>query len=475
MKIEAVNSETVLRRLRAAGLTGRQATGRLNRALLCLDYIGEGKRVGTDIFNCFSGELRVKGHRLRFHQVLIEAKLIKQTRPHIQSLYCAEYRAIGKAIEQEVELNRSEAQIMRKIKAINRKAQVNDKTIQWLNQAIKHTFEGGCYFSMAKGLEWPSVSLQRAFAGIAAEGKRRLFLGRYFRKLREDGSIQLEDEDGGKSYRKAELSADYREVSEVLQFADSLHGEPCTTEDLQHLQEGRVARMVSKKGFDNIKRRSEKLIVERLTADMRSKSFLCATDGSYIYAENAEALEQAFVHAVDYVLHVDITRRDEPILTPLYIHRLRLLKAKKEGKELSEIPRAMAEYWQPKTHTTTDGRELFKRKQIAPDITRLRTVKEAKAFYGVDPDIEAAEAVTLQEARLQIERWGSVKASNAKFVTAQLYEMGHALPTEPTEQQWELSPKGMEWLLASSAKSTAKPLPEQDRAENYTTYTMRLK
>lgn len=313
--------------------------------------------------------------------------------------------------------------------------------------------------------------LQRAFAGIVAEGKRRLFLGRYFRKLREDGLIQLEGEDGSRTYRKAELSADYFEVAEVLKFADSLHGEPCTVEDLEDLQQGRVARMARKEGFDNIKKRSEKLIIERLTAYMRDKSFFCATDGSSIYAENAEALEQAFVHAVDYVLHVDITRRDKPILTPLYINRLRQLKAKKEGIELDEVPRARAMHWQPKTHQTEGGRIVFERKPIEPSETLLETVEEAKAFYGVDPEAEEAEAMTLHEARRQIERWGSVKASNAEQATAELYDMGHALPTEPTKQQWELTPKGRECLLASNGKSTARPLPERDTAESYATYT----
>ena len=472
MKIKAVKSETVLRRLRAAGLSSKQAERLLNRSLLCLDYVGKSKRVSTDIFNCFSGEISVKGHRLRFHQVLVEAKLIKQTRPHVQSLYSAEYRAIGKAIEQEIKLTRSEAQIPRKIKALQRKAQLDDRTLQWLNEAIKHSFEHGVYFSIAKGLQWHSVSLQRAFAGIVAEGKRRLFLQRYFSKLRESGLIQLEGEGGNKSYRRAELSADYFEVAEVLKFADSLKGEPCTVEGLEHLQQGRVSRIARKEGFDNIKRRLDKRIIEKLTAYMRSKSFLCATDGSYIYAENSEVLEQAFVHAVDQVLCVDITRRDKPILTPLYIDRLRKLKAKKAGVELDEIPRARAMHWQSMTGETEGGRVLFERKPFEPSDILLETVEEAKAFYGVDPEAEEAEAITLHQARRQIERWGSVKASNAEEATAELYDMGHAIPAEPTRQQWELTKSGRECLLASNGKLTASPIPERDRAENYATYTM---
>jgi hypothetical protein len=48
--------------------------------------------------------------------------------------------------------------------------------------------------------------------------------------------------------------------------------------------------------------------------------------------------------------------------------------------------------------------------------------------------------VTLLEARRQIEERGCVKASNAEEATAKLYEMGHALPTEPTRQEWECLP-----------------------------------
>lgn len=469
MKILATDSETVFRLLREAGLTDKQAGRLLNRTLLCLDYIGGGKRVSVEVFKCFSGEVRTRGHRLRFNQLLTEAGLIEQTRPHVQSLCSAEYRTKGKPVEQVIQLNKPEPQIMRKIEALHRKTARDDKTIQWLNKAIKHSFEGETYFSLAKGLQWPCVSLQRAFAGIVAAAMRRDFLRRYFRKLREDGLIELEGDDGRKQYRKAELSADCFEVSEVLRFADDLRGEPCTVEDLEDLQQGRVARIARKEGFQYLRRRFEKDLVEIFVSYMKARNFHCGADGLNLYAEDAEALEQAFVQAVDHVLHVDITRRDKPILTPLYIDRLRRLKAKKEGIDLSEVPKARAKHWQPKTYATEDGRTVFQRKPFQPSDNLLETVEEAKAFYAVDPEAEEAEAVTLFEARRQIERWGSVKASNAERVTAELYEMGHALPTEPTRQQWELTPKGRDCLLASEGKSATRPLPE-----SYATYTKQL-
>lgn len=510
MKILATDSETVTRRLRAAGLTDKQARQLLNRTLLCLDYIGGGKRVSVEAFECFAGERTVKGHRLRFNQLLTEARLIERTRPHVQSLCSAEYRAKGKPVAQVIQLNKPEAQIRRKIEAEHRKTARADKTLQWLNRAIKHTFEGETYFSLAKGLQWPSVSLQRAFAGIVAAAMRRDFLRRYFRKLREDGLIQLEDEDGSKSYRRAELSADYFDVAEVFRFADDLRGEPCTVEDLEDLQFGRVAYMAWKEEFKYLRRRFEKDLVEKFVSYMKARNFHCAADGLNLYAEDAEALEQAFVQAVDHTLHVDITRRDKPILTPLYIDRLRRLKAKKEGIDLSEVPKARAKHWQPKTREMMTKKEVadfwgktylqcwgepepkepedrriaFERKPFQPTDNLLETVEEAKAFYAVDPEAEeeireerkkadqAEEDLKLYLALRQIRRWGKVraKASEAKRVTAELYEMGHALPTEPTLQEWELTETGRDCLLASEGKSATRPLPERDRAESYATY-----
>ena len=76
----------------------------------------------------------------------------------------------------------------------------------------------------------------------------------------------------------------------------------------------------------------------------------------------------------------------------------------------------------------------------------LASVEEAKAFYGFDP--EEANAVTLLEARRQIEKQGCIKASNSQEVYWQLEEMLHALPTEPTRQEWELTKLGKGLLSA---------------------------
>jgi hypothetical protein len=252
----------------------------------------------------------------------------------------------------------------------------------------------------------------------------------------------LEGDDGSRQHRKAELSADYFDVSEVLRFADDLRGEPCTVEDLEDLQFGKVAYMAWKEEFKYLRRRFEKDLVGKFASYMKARNFHCAADGLNLYAEDAEALEQAFVQAVDHTLHVDITRRDKPILTPLYIDRLRRLKAKKEGIDLSEVPKARAKHWQPKTREmmtkkevadfwgktylqcwgepepkeSEDRRIAFERKPFDPTDNLLETVEEAKAFYAVDPEAEEAEAVTLFEARGQIARWGSVKASNAEGI-----------------------------------------------------------
>jgi hypothetical protein len=99
-------------------------------------------------------------------------------------------------------------------------------------------------------------------------------------------------------------------------------------------------------------------------------------------------------------------------------------------------------------------------------------VQEAKDFYGIDPEALEAEKVTLYEARRQIEESGSVKASNAQDIYRELEDLGHALPIEPTRQQWELTGKGRACLLASQpkapalqealkVKSTARPVQER--------------
>ena len=440
MKIIAPDSEKVSRSLRGAGLTDKQARRLLNRALLCLNFVGSGRRVGVEIFGCFAGEVRVKGHRLRFHQLLLDAGLIQETRPHVQGLYAAEYKTINKAVSQEVKLTRQEAQITRRIEVERRKANRADKTLQGLCRAVRHRFESGAYLAIEELPEWPSVPLSRAFAGIVAEAIRRQIRQRYFRKSAEDVFITLDNGDEGLQYRKSRLSADFHLFTEAAKFADSLNGKPCSVEDLRDL-DYRVERLAKSEGFKFLKLRFEKNLVEGVTARMKENDFLCATDGFSIYAEDADALETAFVNEVQYQLCVDVTVREKPILTPLYIDCMRKLKAKKEGIELKEVPRATPKYWK--------APDWMPKRNLAPACQVLASVEEANAFYGVNPEAEEANAVTLHEARRQIEQLGSVSASNAIKAYWQLEEMGHALPIEPTRQVWELTEKGKQCLQSS--------------------------
>jgi hypothetical protein len=129
LKILAPKSEKVSCSLRRAGLTDNQARRLLNRALLCLNFVGSSKRVSVEIFRCFSGEVRVKGLRSRFHQVLLDAGLIKVARPHVQGLCSAEYKE-------------------------RRKANKADKTLQWLCKALRHQFEAGAYLANEELPRW---------------------------------------------------------------------------------------------------------------------------------------------------------------------------------------------------------------------------------------------------------------------------------------------------------------------------------
>lgn len=445
MKIRAVNPDQVLRSLRRAGLSDKQARRLLNRALLCLDYIGAGRRVSVKVFERFNGEVRLKGHRLRFHQVLQIAKLIKQTRPPIQDLFSAEYKATGKPEVQEIELDKREAQIRRKIDAVMRRAERSDKTLQWLNRSVKHSFESSVYFATQKPPQWPTVALERAFAGIVSASLGRQIRERYLRSMGSENLLCLDNGFERKSYRRSELSNEFELYAEVGRFADSLCGKPCKPADLEALGHGRITHMIRKEGFEYLQKRFQKDIVEAVTGALREKNFLCATDGLCIYAENSEALEAAFVAAVQYRLGVDITLRDKPVLTPLYIYQLRQLYASKHEVDLSEVPRVKAGHWKPPDW-------MPKRRDAAPlrFAATCYSIQEAKDFYGVDPDAEEAEAVTLYEARRQIDRRGSIRASNAQECYWQLEEMNHALPIEPTRQEWELTPKGIECLIASS-------------------------
>lgn len=440
--------------------------------MLCLHYIGAGKRVSVEVFACFNGEVRAKGHRLRFNQLLSDAKLIKQTRPHIQSLYSTEYECKGKCLEQEVKLSRAEAQIMRKVTAAHRKAAKADQTLQWLNNSAQHSLEGGLYFSMAQRLGWECKHFSRLLAGLVAEGLRRKFHLRYLRKSQDSG-VLLDHGEEGQVLRKCELNTDFYQVTDVQRFADRLAGEPCTIEDLAELDHGRIERMVKTEEWEWLSQRFLKDIVDAVTKRLRAKEVQLACDTEGLYSPNPDALEMALVQEVQKHLNVDITRRDQPILTPIYLYNLRKLYADKHGVSLEQVPRARSLHWEDSTPFADPKPRSFKAgEQI------LETVQEAKDFYGIDPDATGGEPITLIEARKQIERWGSIKASNSEQLYSALEDMLHALPIEPTRQHWELTKAGVEELREKGArfaglsgKLPSIPLSEPTRAESYATYT----
>jgi hypothetical protein len=361
-------------------------------------------------------------------------------------LVSSEYKTQGRPVIQEINLTRAEAQISRKVAAERRKANRSDETLQWLCKAVNHHFEAGRYIAAARMPEWHSVTLKRAFAGIVAEAIRRQIRTRYFRQSAEDGSIALDNGEEGRQYRKSKLSADFKIFIEAAKFADSLNGKPSSIESLRGLDH-RIEHLAKSEGFEFLKLRFEKNLVEGVVARMKEKNILCCTDGRSIYARDAEALEAAFINEVQYQLCVDVTKREKPILTPLYIYRLRRLKAKKEGVNLESVPRAKPKHWK--------APEWMPSRKLAVVSKVLATVDEAKAFYGVDPEADEAEAVSLHEARQQIEKQGSIKASNSQEACRQLEEMKHALPVEPTRQIWELTEKGRRCLLDSQVSPGA--------------------
>jgi len=425
--------------------------------MLCLQYIGAGKRVSVEVFACFNGEVRANGHRLRFNQLLLDAKLIKQTRPHIQSLYSTEYQCKGKAIEQEIKLSKKEAQVMRKVAAAHRKTAKADQTLQWLNNSAQHVIEDGLYFAMTQRLGWECKPFSRLLAGLVAESLRRKFHERYLVKCKDSGLLV------------SGLSLDFDHVVEVHKSADRLAGEPCTIEDLEFLDHGRIQRMVKTEEWGWLKKRFLKDIIDAVTKRLRAKEVQLACDTEGLHSPNPDALEMAFVQEVQKHLNVDITRRDQPILTPIYIYNLRQLYAAKHEIPLKEAPKARSLHWQEPTPFAD-----LKPRQFKAGEKILETVQEAKDFYGIDPDATEGEPMTLIEARKQIDRWGSIKASNSEQLYSALEDMLHALPVEPTREHWELTKAGAEELRdreVRRGKLPSKPLPEQRRAESYATYT----
>jgi hypothetical protein len=423
--------------------------------MLCLHYIGKKKRVSVEVFACFKGEVRANGHRLRFNQLLLDAKLIKKTCPHIQSLYSTEYRCKGKAIAQEVKLNKAEAQILpSKVPSAHRKAAKADETLQWLNNSTQHVIEDGLYFSLTQRLGWECKHFSRLLAGLVAESLRRKVHERYLVKCKDSGLLI------------SGLSLDFDHVVEVQRFADRLAGEPCTIEELSELDHGRIERMAKTEEWGWLRKRFLKDIVDSVTRRLRAKEVHLACDTEGLYSPNPDALEMAFVQEVQKHLNVDITRRDQPILTPIYIYNLRKLYAAKHEIPFEEAPRARSLHWQDSTPFSDPKPRQFK---AGEEI--LVSVQEAKDFYGIDPDATESEAITLIEARKQIDRWGSIQASNSEQLYCALEDMLHALPIEPTRQQWELTERGEEELREKRAKSPPKPLSEPIRAESYATYT----
>ena len=421
-----------------------------------------------EVFECFNGEVRAKGHRLRFNQLLLDAKLIKQTRPHIQSLYSTEYKCTGKAIEQVIKLSRREAQIMRKVAATHRKTAKADQTLQWLNNSAQHSLEDGLYFSMTQRLGWECKHFSRLLAGLVAEGLRRKFYLRYFRKSQDSG-VLLDHGEEGKEFRKSQLNADFSQVTAVQRKADSLAGEPCTIEDLAELDHGRIERMIKTEEWEWLSRRFLKDIVDSVTRRLRAKEVQLACDTEGLYSPNPDALEMALVQEVQKHLNVDIERREQPILTPIYIYNLKTLYAVKHRVPFTEAPKARSLHWQESTPFA--GR---KPRQLKAGEQMLETVQEAKYFYGIDPDATEGEPITLIEARKQIDRWGSIQASNSEQLYSALEDLLHAFPIEPTRQHWELTDRGKEELLngrGRHGKSPPKPLAEPSRAESYATYT----
>jgi len=432
------------------GLSPKQVKRLTNRVLLALDYIGpKGRRMSIEVFSCFQGELRLKGQRMRFNLLLEKAKLIKRSKPALQGFCSAEYVCLGGSVLQSIKLNKKEAAISRRILAVMRKKARNDDTLTWLNKSVPHCFSEGAYMFTKKPSEWPAVDLRRTYAGIVLEARRKAFRERYLRSLREDNYLLLDNGSEGLKIRQLDLEVSFKQISKLAKFADNLHGKPCSADDLIAIC-FRVERMIKKQGFETLRLRFIKEIVEKVVSQLKAKGVLCAVDGFKIYAEHAELLEASFIVACKESLGVDLTLRDNPILTPLYIDRLRRLYALKNGVDLKHAPRARAKHWQPIGLLIQKGKPIHKKRTFREGEQLLGTVQEANEFYGIDPELEAASRLTLQDARMQISSDGVICASNSEPLYAELEDLGHAIPVDPTRQEWELTPKGKRFMLECS-------------------------
>lgn len=429
------------------GLPPKQAKRLTNRVLLALDYIGSnGRRVSIEVFSCFQGELRLKGKRTRFNSLLKKAELIKKSKPALQGFCSAEYVCLGDSVVQSIKFSKKEAAISRKISAVLRKKARNDDTLTWLNRSVPHYFSEGAYIYTKKPPEWPSVNLRRTYAGIVLEARRKAFRGRYLRSLREDNYLLLDNGSEGHTIRQIELEVGFKQISKLAKFADRLHGKPCSADDLIAIC-FRVERMIKKQGFETLRLRFIKEIVEKVVSQLKAKGVLCAVDGFKIYAEHAELLEASFIVACKESLGVDLTLRDNPILTPLYINRLRKLYAIKHSIDIEYAPKARAEHWRPLSLINEQGKPISKKRIFREGEQLLGSVQEANEFYGIDPELEAASRLTLQGARMHISSDGVIRASNSASLYAELEDLGHIIPLDPTRQEWELTPKGKRFML----------------------------
>ena len=432
------------------GLSPKQVKRLTNRVLLALDYIGsKGRRVSIEVFDCFQGELRPKGQRMRFNLLLEKAKLIKRSKPALQGFCSAEYVCLGDSVLQSIKLNKKEAAISRRILAVMRKKARNDDTLAWLNKSAPHCFSEGAYMYTERLPEWPAIDLRRTYAGIVLEARRKAFRERYLRSLREDNYLLLDNGSEGRTIRQSELEVHFEQISKLAKFADSLRGKPCSADNLIAIC-FRVERMIKKQGFETLRLRFIKEIVEKVVSQLKAKKVFCAVDGFKIYAEHAESLEVALIVACKESLGVDLTLRDAPILTPLYIDHLRRLYALKHGVDIKHAPRARAKHWQPIGLFSEKGKPIPQKRIFREGEQLLGTVQEANEFYGIDPELEAASRLTLQDARMQISSDGVIRASNSEPLYAELEDLGHAIPVDPTRQEWELTPKGMQFMLKCS-------------------------
>lgn len=307
MKITAPEAAKVLRSLIRAGLTEPQAQRILNRALLCLNYIRKGRRLSSDMFKCFQGELRVSSKRMRFQQLLTNARLIKKTKPHIAGSYSPEYACRGKLEERQIEVDELNAQIRSKLQKLFHDKQGSDETLQWLKRSIHHRFEDGRYTSLASTLGWPKVDLNRLRAAIVAKALEDKFQKELEHGHKRQTHVTLDHGEEGFEIFDAQLSSTRELFETVSKFTRQRKGHACTDEDLAELDHGRLESMMRKEGFKQLAKSFRKRVICRTVELLKEREIKCAVDAEAIYCEDLRKLEAAFVLATDEVLSVNIS------------------------------------------------------------------------------------------------------------------------------------------------------------------------